>query len=455
MQPILKRFTQRTTGLGQPLDAPQRRTWPTRAYIASNQFTPTQPKPHQRAMNRTLTVLTVVLLLAFAGYFVGNRVVASRASAEIERLAGPKLHELGIAYSELSVNPAGGTLTLTNVAFEEAYAEALTVGADHKDLIALMSGETMFLNGLDVALKNARVSDNRGREGVEVGSAQLEVDALLDLELFKRNPEQFIERLFDQENVHVAMEGTDLVIRTDDLTRDLGLDTESVRLSEWGLHVDKDDLLYDVRMRANAPDLGRIDLEARGTEHLLSYAKGSLSNVDLATDAGSLSLGNGTFEVIAPLPMQDPDDWSDSWFEAMLAQGQTFNWAFNASNLEIGSPEMVEMARQVGLSGGILNVQTLSHNASFGGNTFLADLKLRSNAGDADADVNVAMDDYRSLDNPETVHFNTLELEFRNLLPFLSEQLRAMGTPLQPNGPNGFSFSFEGSAAELEAAYNL
>ena len=54
-------------------------------------------------MNKTLTIVTALLVLAFIGYFATNQVVSNKASAEIERLAGPKLQELGIQYSDLRV----------------------------------------------------------------------------------------------------------------------------------------------------------------------------------------------------------------------------------------------------------------------------------------------------------------------------------------------------------------
>ena len=139
-------------------------------------------------MNKTLTIVTALLVLAFIGYFATNQIVSNKASEEIERLAGPKLQELGVQYSDLRVNPAGGSLTLRNVQIDEAYAEELTVKASHKDLLELMGGESMFLHGLEVEVANVRLSDNRGREGLEIGQGKADIDALLTSPNFNATP---------------------------------------------------------------------------------------------------------------------------------------------------------------------------------------------------------------------------------------------------------------------------
>lgn len=80
-------------------------------------------------MNKTLTIVTALLVSAFIGYFATNQIVSNKASEQIERLTGHKLQELGVQYSDLRVNPAGGSMTLRNVQIDEAYAEELTVRA--------------------------------------------------------------------------------------------------------------------------------------------------------------------------------------------------------------------------------------------------------------------------------------------------------------------------------------
>ena len=400
-------------------------------------------------MNKTLTIVTALLVLAFIGYFATNQVVSNKASEEIERLAGPKLQELGIQYSDLRVNPAGGSLTLRNVQIDEAYAEELTVKASHKDLLKLMGGESMFLHGLEVEVANVRLSDNRGREGLEIGQGKADIDALLDLTKLQRDLDLFLQDLLAQETASVSLEGRDWLIRSDEIEDELELPMTSLRLSEWSLDVDKNGLLYHVQAMARESQLGQIEAEAKGSENLLTYFRGSLNDISFANEDVQLSLSRGQVEVDAPIPFQAMDDMSYEWLGDLIKRGQSFNWSISATNLQLSSPDFVEAARELGLSGGQITMSSLQHDASFSEKAFKADLNLRSNAGDARANVDMRVDNLSQLDDPNAVDFRNLSMELTNLLPMAASQLRAMTSPLKPMGPNGFAFSYRGSAAGL------
>jgi len=400
-------------------------------------------------MNKTLTIVTALLVLAFIGYFATNQIVSNKASEEIERLAGPKLQELGVQYSDLRVNPAGGSLTLRNVQIDEAYAEELTVKASHKDLLELMGGESMFLHGLEVEVANVRLSDNRGREGLEIGQGKADIDALLDLTKLQRDPDLFFQDLLAQETASVSLEGRDWLIRSDEIEDELELPMASLRLSEWSLDVDKSGLLYHIQAMARESQLGQIEAEAKGSENLLTYFRGSLNDISFANEDVQLSLSRGQVEVDAPIPFQAMDDMSDEWLGDLIKQGQSFNWSISATNLQLSSPDFVEAARELGLSGGQITMSSLQHDASFSEKAFKADLTLRSNAGDARANVDMRVDNLSQLDDPNAVQFEDLSMELTNLLPMAAEQLRAMPSPLEPKGANGFEFSYRGSAAGL------
>ena len=400
-------------------------------------------------MNKTLTIVTALLVLAFIGYFATNQVVSNKASEEIERLAGPKLQELGVQYSDLRVNPAGGSLTLRNVQIDEAYAEELTVKASHKDLLELMGGESMFLHGLEVEVANVRLSDNRGREGLEIGQGKADIDALLDLTQLQRDPDLFFQDLLAQEPASVSLEGRDWLIRSDEIEDELELPMTSLRLSEWSLDVDKNGLLYHVQAMARESQLGQIEAEAKGSENLLTYFRGSLNDISFANEDVQLSLSRGQVEVDAPIPFQAMDDMSDEWLGDLIMRGQSFNWSISATNLQLSSPDFVEAARELGLSGGQITMSSLQHDASFSEKAFKADLTLRSNAGDARANVDMRMENLSQLDDPNAVDVRDLSMELTNLLPMAASQLRAMPSPLEPKGPNGFAFSYRGSAAGL------
>ena len=94
-------------------------------------------------------------------------------------------------------------------------------------------------------------------------------------------------------------------------------------------------------------------------------------------------------------------------------------------------------------------MSSLQHDASFSEKAFKADLTLRSNAGDARANVDMRVDNLSQLDDPNAVDFRDLSMELTNLLPMAASQLRAMPSPLEPKGPNGFAFSYRGSATGL------
>jgi len=400
-------------------------------------------------MNKTLTIVTALLVLAFIGYFATNQIVSNKASEEIERLAGPKLQELGVQYSDLRVNPAGGSLTLRNVQMDEAYAEELTVKASHKDLLELMGGESMFLHGLEVEVANVRLSDNRGREGLEIGQGKADIDALLDLTKLQRDPDLFLQDLLAQETASVSLEGRDWLIRSDEIEDELELPMTSLRLSEWSLDVDKNGLLYHVQAMARESQLGQIEAEAKGSENLLTYFRGSLNDISFANEDVQMSLSRGQVEVDAPIPFQAIDDMSDEWLGDLIKQGQSFDWSISATNLQLSSPDFVEAARELGLSGGQITMSSLQHDASFSEKAFKANLTLRSNAGDARANVDMRVDNLSQLDDPSAVQFEDLSMELTNLLPMAAEQLRAMPSPLEPKGANGFEFSYQGSAAGL------
>ena len=400
-------------------------------------------------MNKTLTIVTALLVLAFIGYFATNQIVSNKASEEIERLAGPKLQELGVQYSDLRVNPAGGSLTLRNVQIDEAYAEELTVKASHKDLLELMGGESMFLHGLEVEVANVRLSDNGGREGLEIGQGKADIDALLDLAKLQRDPDLFFQDLLAQETASVSLEGRDWLIRSDEIEDELELPMTSLRLSEWSLDVEKNGLLYHVQAMARESQLGQIEAEAKGSENLLTYFRGSLNDISFANEDVQLSLSRGQVEVDAPIPFQAIDDMSDEWLGDLIKRGQSFNWSISATNLQLSSPDFVEAARELGLSGGQITMSSLQHDASFSQKAFKADLTLRSNAGDARANVDMRVENLSQLDDPNAVQFEDLSMELTNLLPMAAEQLRAMPSPLEPKGANGFEFSYRGSAAGL------
>ena len=400
-------------------------------------------------MNKTLTIVTALLVLAFIGYFATNQIVSNKASEEIERLAGPKLQELGVQYSDLRVNPAGGSLTLRNVQMDEAYAEELTVKASHKDLLELMGGESMFLHGLEVEVANVRLSDNHGREGLEIGQGKADIDALLDLTKLQRDPDLFLQDLLAQETASVSLEGRDWLIRSDEIEDELELPMTSLRLSEWSLDVDKNGLLYHVQAMAREAQLGQIEAEAKGSENLLTYFRGSLNDISFANEDVQMSLSRGEVEVDAPIPFQAIDDMSDEWLGDLIKQGQSFDWSISATNLQLSSPDFVEAARELGLSGGQITMSSLQHDASFSEKAFKADLTLRSNAGDARANVDMRVDNLSQLDDPNAVQFEDLSMELTNLLPMAAEQLRAMPSPLEPKGANGFEFAYQGSAAGL------
>lgn len=400
-------------------------------------------------MNKALTVGTAVLILAFIGYFATNQVVSNKASEEVERIAAPKLTELGVKYSDLRVNPAGGSLTLRNVQIENAYAEEVTVRASHQDLLDLMNGNSMFLHGLEVEVTNVRASDKRGREGVEIGRAMADIDALLDLAKLQRDPELFFEDLRTQDKIQIALEGRDWVVRSDEIEDELELPMTSLRLSEWSLEIDKNGLLYHANVMARESQLGRFEAEAKGSEHLLTYLRGSLSDIDIANDEVTVRLGKADVKVNAPIPLRDFDDWSDEWLGDLIMRGQSFDWSVSASNLQLASPEFVAAARELGLSGGQITMSSLKHDASYSNKAFKASLNLRSNAGDAKANVDMRVDNLTQLDDPESVHFNALSMELTNLLPLAADQLRAMPSPLEPKGPNGFAFSYRGPASGL------
>ena len=400
-------------------------------------------------MNKTLTIVTALLVLAFIGYFATNQIVSNKASEEIERLAGPKLQELGVQYSDLRVNPAGGSLTLRNVQIDEAYAEELTVKASHKDLLELMGGESMFLHGLEVEVANVRLSDNRGREGLEIGQGKADIDALLDLTKLQRDPDLFLQDLLAQETASVSLEGRDWLIRSDEIEDELELPMTSLRLSEWSLDVDKNGLLYHVQAMARESQLGQIEAEAKGSENLLTYFRGSLNDISFANEDVQMSLSRGEVEVDAPIPFQAIDDMSDEWLGDLIKQGQSFDWSISATDLQLSSPDFVEAARELGLSGGQITMSSLQHDASFSEKAFKANLTLRSNAGDARANVDMRVDNLSQLDDPNAVQFEDLSMELTNLLPMAAEQLRAMPSPLEPKGANGFEFAYRGSAAGL------
>lgn len=400
-------------------------------------------------MNKTVTVGAAVLILAVIGYFVVNRVVSNKASEEVERLAAPKLKELGVSYSDMSVNAGGGSLTMRNVQFEEAYAEEVTVRASHKDLLALMNGNTMFLNGIEVDLTNMRASDKRGREGVEIGSAKADIDALLDLAKLQRDPDLFFEDLRTQEEVHIELEGRDWVIRSEEIEDELELPMTSLRLSEWSLEIDKDGDQYHANAMASESQLGRIEMETKGSEQILTYFRGSLSDIDVTTDDVTVRLGKADVEMNAPIPLSDLGDRSDEWLLDLMKQGQSFDWSISASDFELASPDMVAAVREFGLSEGQITMSSFKHDASYSNDSFKASFNLRSNAGDGKANVDMRVDNPAQMEDPESVHFNDLSIELTNLMPIAADQLRAFPSPLEPKGANGFEFSYQGPATGL------
>lgn len=402
-------------------------------------------------MNRTFLILGAVVLILGVGLYVGNVVLGNKAAEEIERLIGPKFQEMGITYGDLSVSPLGGTVTMSGVQSDGLSVESITAGVDHADLIALMEDPNNTLSSLDLDVLNFRAGDDDGREGIDIGQGSFSIEGVLDAREFQRNPEAFMASLMAQEDVDVSISGNDITVRARELKRELGLPSETMVLKSMMFDVDKDGDSFDVQMMADAPMVGQMDIIAQGRDGALTLLKGDMSIVGLEAEDMLLSMGNCSFEIDAAIGLEDPNNWeSSNWVQEMIAAGEDFSWSIQASDLVVGGRGMAGMAGQFGLDADGLNVDNFASDASFDGKEFQTELTLHTNVGNIDAEIDMTADDFDNMDNPESVNFRTLEIELSDLVPALSQQVRAIGAAfMEPDGDNGFRFSYEGSAAGL------
>ena len=97
-----------------------------------------------------------------------------------------------------------------------------------------------------------------------------------------------------------------------------------------------------------------------------------------------------------------------------------------------------------------LNVENHVYDASFNGEELEIELEVYANAGNSEADIDMTAEDFDNMDNLENIHFYTIEIEWSDLVPALSHQVRAVGAAfMKPIGDAGFRFSYKGSAAGL------
>lgn len=402
-------------------------------------------------MNRKFIILGAVVLVLGLGLYVGNVILGNQAAEEVERLVGPKLEELGITYSALSVSPMGGTLTLNDIEADGLSAESVTAGVDHNDLIALMENQNNTLNSLDLDVLNVHVEDDNGREGIDIGKGSVRLEGVLDMKEFQRNPDAFMANLMDQDDVELSISGNDITLRARELKRELGLPSETMALKSVHLGMDKDGDSFDVQFMADAPLVGQMDISAQGRNGALTLLNGDMSIVGIEADDLSLSMGNCSFKIDAPVGIDDSNDWqSSSWVQELIAAGEEFSWSIQASDFVIGGRGMASMARQFGIDAEMLNVEDFGSDASFDGKGLQTALRLYTNVGNLDVEVDMTADDFNNMDDPESVNFQSFEIELSDLAPALSEQVRTMGAAfMEPDGDDGFSFSYEGSAAGL------
>ena len=135
-------------------------------------------------------------------------------------------------------------------------------------------------------MANVRLSDNRGREGLK--SVKPTSTPCSTSPNFNATPTSS-SKIFLPKKPPLcpwrAATGSFEVTRL----KVTQLPMTSLRLSEWSL-VDKNGLLYHVQAMARESQLGQIEAEAKGSENLLTYFRGSLNDISFANEDVQLSL---------------------------------------------------------------------------------------------------------------------------------------------------------------------
>ena len=393
---------------------------------------------------KKITIAIAVLLLIGAGLYVLNNIAAAEAERELDAMLAPKFKEANASYGSLAVNPGAGTVTLFDVVAEE---EEMTIGqmsftSNYEDIIAAAQGTPEFLHGLKVHVEDLDIKVDGDQ--VELNSADLDLDGLIDLKAAADDPEKWLTDFMEQEEAHVSINGKGWRIESEELAEEFGFPSNMLRLDAFDVDLDRDGDDVDATISVESPDLGNLRMEIDGNEEEIRNFEMAIEDLDISQEEGvRMQMGQSKFTASGRIPV-DAIENSDPG--SLLASEAGMKWSISLSDFSYTDPSL----QREGLPTDRLDIRTLEHDFNFTVEQLETSLDFESSIGTVEMNLDW---DIESM-NPPAGMINELKLKLTDLPPNLFMMAEALPLPMTPEGDNGLSFSFSGTLDQLMAIGN-
>ncbi len=383
---------------------------------------------------KKLTIALAVLLLLAAGLWYANQYTAGIAERELDAMLAPKFEEAGAAYGGLAVNPAAGTVTLYDIVTDKAgpTVKEVSFTSEFEDLIAAAQGRPDYLHGLKMHLEGLDLSVEG--DDVSITTADLDVDGIIDVRTMLDHPQAWLLEFLAQDDLHISIRGDDWNLRSEELARDLGLDSRLIRMEDIALTMHRDGEALDADLRMDSPELGRAHIALDGDDNELRHFEIELEGLDLRPEGDMrLQIGQSTITASGRMPFDELEDADlDDIFEA----GTAVQWSVRLRDFMLEDSGLLEE----GLPVDRLEFKTLDHDFNYTVRELTTTLDFEGNLGNCDAAMDLKI---RALDPPD-VDVKTMEVKLDNLMPQVYMLLTVMPVPLTPAGDDGFTYSYSG-----------
>lgn len=389
---------------------------------------------------KRIAIATVLLLLIGAGLYFANNIAAETAADELDAILAPKFEEMGAHYGGLEVNPAKGTITLSDITSEggEIRASLVSVQSTFEDLLAAAQGTPDFLHGLTIHVEDFAAGEDDERFLLEVGD--LHLDALIDVRALQEDPEAWALSILQQKDVRLEIGGSGWTVKSREAARDMGLTTSLMQFKDVALVVDKQGDTGEMSMSMDTPDFGAVQFSIKGNDQSLERLDLELNDFFLPIeDQMKLRLGHAELNMAGEFPIAtlETQDWED-----LILNGAAINWDVTVQDGVMEGRAL----READLPNDRLAVSSLDHSLDYSGDRLVTSATFESNvsSGSMEVDWTIA-----ALDPPD-VNVETLEVMLRDVHPEIARALAA--SPLQPTGDNGYTFSYAGPLMGLIGA---
>ena len=388
---------------------------------------------------KKLTIALAALLLLGGGLYYINTFAGDVAEQELDAMLAPKFKEARASYGGLAVNPAAGTVTLFDIATEQngPTVREVSFTSEFEDLIAAAQGRPDYLHGLKMHVEGFEL--NVEGDDITINNADLDVDGIIDVKTMLNHPEAWLLEFLAQDDLHITMTGDDWNVRSEDMARDLGLNSRLIRMEDINLTLNRNRGALDATLELDSPELGRASITVDGDDDALHHFEIEVADLHLHPEDGArISMGRSTLTASGRMPF---DQFENANPDDLFEKGTAVQWSVHLRDFMLEDDELLEE----GLPVNRLEFKTLDHEFNYTVQQLETTLDFEGNLGICNAAMDLKI---RSLDPPDA-DVQVMELQLDKLLPEVNMLLTLMPVPLTPEGDDGFTFSYSGPLEQL------